>query len=137
MSRVLVLTAVTTGLLLVPSAGSANHVPAVPDGLDCANLPAGAHPVTTSEQDRGAACVSDGNAYNGAEYYVGGDAATEEDYPDTPENDTGEACGAVIVGGQVASATRPDDPNTPANEAIDWDWMHSHPDGTQHHHTCN
>lgn len=137
MSKVLAPAALVAAVLLLPLPGSADHVPAVPDGLDCANLPAGAHPVTTSEQDRGAACISDGNAYNGAEYYVGGDAVTEEDYPDTPEDDTGEPCGAVIVGGQLVSGTRPDDPSTLANEAFDWDWMHPHPDGTVHHHTCN
>lgn len=119
----------------------ADHVEPVPDGVDCAHMPAGTHTVTTSEQDRGAVCVSDGNPANGAEYYLGGDAQTEEDYPDTPENDTGESCGALIVDGTVVSGTRPDDPNTPEDERADWDWMHTHfnSDGTTtlHHHTCN
>lgn len=122
------------------SGALADHVPAVPDALDCTNAAAGIAPTTTAETDRGAVCVSDGNAANGAELYVGGDAQTESDYPDTPENDTGEPCGAVVVGGRVGSATRPDDPATAANEALDWDWMHNH--GTiilpiWHHHTCN
>lgn len=125
------------GFLFVPGTSSADHVFNVPDAKDCAQSAPGAIPVTTDpdEPDRGAACVSDGNASNGPEYYLGGEAATEKAYPGE-DHEAGESCGAVVVGGEVLSATRSDDPGTNANESLDWDWIHTHSNGSKHHHTC-
>lgn len=89
--------------------------------------------------------LSDDNAGNGAEYYLGGEGQTESAYPDEPDHAAGDLCGALVIGGQVISATRTDDPTTAANESLDWDWIHGHdPDGvpnsgdeTNHHHTCD
>ena len=127
--------------------GSADHVFAVPDALDCANSAAPGFGAVSdpAQQDRGAVCTSDGNPANGPEHYVGGEAQTESAYPDDPMSQPGDQCGAVVFSGNVASATRPDDPATPANEQLDWDWMHPHdPDGVPgtgdeftHHHTCD
>lgn len=56
----------------------------------------------------------------------------------------GDSCGAVVVNGQVQSATRPDNPATAADERLDSDFQHLHdPDPTIigdeffHHHTCD
>lgn len=80
----------------------------IPDGADCAasSGPAsvshavlsGADP-TTAEVDRGAVCVSDGDASNGAELYVGGEIQAEEE----GNPDVGGACGAIIAGGSTLS----------------------------------
>jgi hypothetical protein len=92
-------------LVALPILGGANDIP---DGADCAGSAQGAsvhHAVldggdpTTSELDRGAICVSDGNASNGAEVYLGGEAQAEEE----GNPDAGGACGAAILGGQVLS----------------------------------
>ncbi|MGH2757101.1 MAG: hypothetical protein ACRDI3_04865 [Actinomycetota bacterium] len=138
--------------LLVPTimagVSAADHVFALPDAADCLNMAAPGAVVTDPVQpDRGAACVSDGNAGNGIEYYLGGEAAAESPHPDAdPASDLpGDACGAFVVGGDVLAATRADDPATSTNESLDWDWNHTHdPDGIPgsgdevlHHHTCD
>lgn len=143
MGRRFLLVLVALLLAVLPSSPvAATHLEPVPDGVDCANLPAGTHSVMTSEQDRGAVCVSDGNPANGAEQYVGGDAQADEAYPDNPDHQPTEPCGATIAAGKVLSGTRPDDPATPEDERADWDWQHLHgfdPEGNPifHHHTCN
>lgn len=137
--RLLGFLAMVAALSLLPVASSADHVYPIPDARDCAKSAApGFGAITDPQQtDRGAGCVSDGNAANGPEWYVGGEAQTEYAYPDDPESQPGDACGAVVVGGQVLSATRPDNPSTPENEQLDWDWVHTHANGQKHHHTCN
>ena len=125
----------------------ADHVAPIIDAKDCASAPApGPGAVTDPDQaDRGASCFSDGDPANGPEQYVGGEAQTEFAYEDDPEHVAGDACGAVVSGGEVQTATRPDDPATPEDERLDWDWMHPHdPDGIPdtgdeflHHHTCD
>lgn len=145
--RRLLVALVVLPVALLPLPGATNHVFPVPDAKDCALSAApglGAVP-DPSQQDRGAVCVSDGNPANGPEEYVGGEASAEQPYPDDPMSQPGDSCGAVVVGGQVQSATRPDDPATAEDERLDWDWMHLHdPDGIpgtgdefQHHHTCD
>lgn len=94
------------GFLLVVLAlgvapGFANDIP---DGADCAATDApgsvttflNAEDPTTAEVDRGAICVSDGDASNGAEFYIGGEAQAEVD----GDPAYGGACGAIIVGGE-------------------------------------
>jgi hypothetical protein len=143
---VCVATAMLASTVLI-GAAFADHVFAVPDAADCATMAAPGGVVTDPDQpDRGAVCLSDGNAGNGIEYYLGGEAAAESPHPDTgPDDLPGDACGAVVIGGEVLAATRADDPATPADEQLDWDWNHLHdPDGVpgtgdefSHHHTCD
>ncbi|MGH2748074.1 MAG: hypothetical protein ACRDKB_09145 [Actinomycetota bacterium] len=139
-----VVTVVAIGF--VPLQASADHVNFIPDAQDCLEMAAPGGTFTDPDQaDRGAECVSDGNPANGVEYYLGGEAQTEAAYEDDPEHVPGDACGALVVAGQVLTATRPDNPDTAADERLDWDWLHLHdPDGVpdsgdefQHHHTCD
>jgi hypothetical protein len=133
-------------LVIAPLSAGADHVTPIPDAKDCAEMAAPGGEFTDAAQpDRGAECKSDGVAANGPEFYVGGEGQSESAYADNPEHVAGDPCGAVVVGGQVASSTRPDDPATAANEQLDWDWVHTHdPDGVPnsgdevaHHHTCD
>lgn len=101
--------AAVLGLGFLGGAALANDIP---DGADCASQAAGAQNYSGSEQDRGAVCVSDGNAGNGAEAYVGGEGSAE--------GAGGAPCGAVIVAG----ATVAGDP--------DWDKTDNDPAGTGH-----
>jgi hypothetical protein len=118
---------------------------AIWDALECANAPAGVWDQTDEndesadddDSDRGMVCVSDGDPANGAEYYLGGEGQTETAYPDAPDHQAGDPCGAIVSAGEVLSATRPDDPATPEDERLDWDWTHTHDDGSDHHHTCD
>jgi hypothetical protein len=124
--------------VVAAGAAVADHTFFVPDAKDCQQLAApGAVVQDPGQADRGAVCVSDGNAANGAEYYLGGEASAETPHPDDPTAQPGDVCGALVVGGQVGSASRADDPVTPENEGLDWDWIHTHADGTSHHHTCD
>lgn len=129
---------------LFPGSATGDHVFPVRDALDCTLAPESFVDDDPNQDDRGAVCVSDGNPANGAELYVGGEAQTETAYADNPEHVAGDSCGAVVVEGQVQSATRLDDPATPEDERLDWDWQHLHdPDpliiGDEffHHHTCD
>lgn len=134
-------------LMVLPVLASADHVAPIKDALDCALSPAPGFVETDPEQqDRGATCVSDGNAANGPEHYVGGEAQAEFEHPDSqPGAVDSPACGAVVEGGRVLSGTRADDPATAQDERLDFDWMHPHdPDGVpgtgdefSHHHTCD
>lgn len=135
---------------LAPAPAGADHVFAVPDALDCLHS-AESFTVTDPDQsDRGASCekAPDGSIA----LYVGGEGQTETAYDDPNNTDpaeqhqAGDPCGAVVIGGSVASATRVDDPATPENEQLDWDWIHTHPgpdglvgttDDVPHHHTCD
>lgn len=145
MKRLAALAALAVVVGLIPAPAGADHVNFIPDARDCAGMAAPGGVFTDADQsDRGASCVSDGNAANGPEYYLGGEGQTETAYPDE-EHQAGEACGALVVGGEVLAATRSDDPNTGEDERLDWDWVHTHdPDGVpgsgdefDHHHTCD
>lgn len=147
-SLVVGIAAIMLASVALVGSATADHVFAVPDAADCLTMAAPGAVVTDPDQaDRGAACASDGNAANGVEYYLGGEAAAESGHPDAdPESDLpGDACGAFVVGGEVLAATRVDDPATEADESLDWDWSHPHdPDGIpdsgdefNHHHTCD
>lgn len=109
---------------LIPTAAEADHVFFIPDAKDCTEMAApGGTFLDPDQADRGAECVSDGDPSNGAEYYLGGEAQTESAYTDDPEHKAGDACGAVVVGGEVLTATRPDNPSTPEDERLDWDYV--------------
>lgn len=106
MRKVLLVLALASAMVL-PLGAFANDVP---DGEDCRN---GAAPATLAaagggEADRGAACV----AANGTVLlYVGGEAQAEEEGNPT----YGNACGAIIVGGQELAGSH--------------DWDNAGPDG--------
>jgi hypothetical protein len=148
MRRAVMWAIATAVLVSVVMAGAAvaDHTFFVPDAKDCKEMAAPGGVVTDPGQaDRGMACISDGNAANGVEYYLGGEAQAETPHPDDPTAQPGETCGALVVGGQVGSASRVDDPATAEHEGLDWDWNHPHdPDGVpgtgdefSHHHTCD
>lgn len=145
MKKFAVLAALAMTIGLIPTHAAADHVNFIPDAKDCAEMAAPGGVFTDPDQsDRGALCTSDGNAANGPEYYLGGEGQTETAYPDE-DHQAGDACGALVIGGQVASATRSDDPATDEDERLDWDWIHVHdPDGVadsgdefDHHHSCD
>lgn len=119
MRKALAVAAIIAFAVALPLLGSASDIP---DGADCGNAAQGAsvhHAVleggdpTTAELDRGAVCVSDGNASNGAEIYLGGEAQAEEE----GNPDFGGACGAIVLGGDSLTGSSPD-------------WDNPGPDGT-------
>lgn len=64
------------------------------DAVDCAHSPQGAR-VDSGQSPSGmdlrnAICVSDGDAWNGAELYIGGEVLSDS---------SGLFCGAIVIGG--------------------------------------
>jgi len=100
MRKRLSIAALLAVMAVAPFAGADD----IPDGADCDASTTGAHvgiasaedPTTypTDDVDRGAVCVSDGST---TVLYIGGEAAAEEE----PGEETGVACGAVIVNGET------------------------------------
>lgn len=114
------------GLMFAPLAAQAGQTAdGTWDGDECAESTAGAHHATFVDRgddqvDRGYVCVSDGDASNGSELYVGGEGdrdETDQNPPpcDEPDDTDGGAldgaacplfpegssnsCGAIIVAG--------------------------------------
>lgn len=93
--------ALLAAMAVAPFAAQADDIP---DGADCNATTTGVHlgiasaedPTTypPDDADRGAVCVNDGST---TVLYVGGEAVAEEE----PGEETGVACGAVIVGGET------------------------------------
>lgn len=91
------------------------------DDRGCASSEAGIHGrPDTSDQVRGYLCVSDGDAQNGAELYIGGEVLTEQAY------DNGlPSCGAIEVAGRQGPGV---DPATERTVFGDDGWGGSDPD---------
>lgn len=115
MRRILGFVLVATMAAAVPLLA---HSEPIQTDTDCANSSQGVHlaipRIDTYEIDRGSDCISDENADNGAELYVGGELNANKGGGTLPSQPIGGPCGGIeVMGIQEELNVVPGFPGTP------------------------